>query len=140
MGADIIASAFNVPRSYISKVTIALMEDMGFSVDYTKADTDYTPPLVPTPTPEASDRVWSLSGTSQPSGYFEWSISNKTSNTTFDQTSYEELFQIVFDRWDAIISQAPYTDWKCRVWVEYDPSNPNALPVEGIWEDAEYLP
>mgnify|MGYP001348561128 CR=1 FL=1 len=26
------------------------------------------------------------------------------------------------------------------MWVEYDPSNPNALPVEGIWEDAEYLP
>ena len=66
--------------------------------------------------------------TSEPNGYFEYTVQNKTNNLDFSDSKYFYEVKRAFDQWDSVISESPYTiiengesvSWKMDVAVEFD--------------------
>jgi hypothetical protein len=56
---------------------------------------------------------------SQPNGWFEYTISNNTSDNTLTDDQYIQQIAAAFNRWDRIITRAPYNGWKVSVDVSY---------------------
>ena len=89
----------------ISKITIGVLHDMGFGVDYDKADI-FVPP----------DPGYYF--TTQNKTFF-YQIENTSGNSEFDDCSYIKPIQDAFKRWDEIITETPWQDYQMVIYVGY---------------------
>lgn len=111
-----------------------LFEEFPMSGDefYLNSEETPTPTQTPTPTETPTPLFVSMSGDieyeSRPSGFFKYTVHNKSSNTTFNDTKYFYEIKKAFDKWDSIILESPYTiiennesvSWNLSVAVEFD--------------------
>ena len=66
--------------------------------------------------------------TSEPNGYFKYTVENKSSNSDFNDSKYFYEVKRAFDQWDSVITESPYTiienqesvSWNLEVAVEFD--------------------
>jgi hypothetical protein len=90
---------------------------------------DPTPtPVQPTPTPTPMQLDGLTIYTSEPNGYFKYTVENKSSNSDFNDSKYFYEVKRAFDQWDSVITESPYTiienqesvSWNLEVAVEFD--------------------
>jgi len=98
----------------MSRVTIGFLADIGFQVDYTKADL-FEPEQI-------------IKYISSPNGWFTFEITNTSGNSDFDDEKYHAPVIDAFNRWDEIITQVPYSGWVLDVKMGFKKfDSPNTL-------------
>ena len=93
---------------------------------------------VQTPTPTQTPWIY-LDGSktykSEPNGYFDYTVHNKSNNSTYNDVKYFHEIKKAFDKWDSVILENPYTiiengepvNWSLNVAVEFDALEPGTL-------------
>jgi predicted Zn-dependent protease len=89
----------------LSKITIGVLDDMGFSVNYDSAD-NFVPPEV------------NFYFTS-PNKTFFYQIENTSGNPEYDDISYMQPIHDSFNKWDEVISGKPWVDYDLVIYVGY---------------------
>ena len=89
--------------------------------------------LTDDPTPTPTQTPWILldgikTYKSEPNGYFDYTVHNKSNNSTYNDVKYFHEIKKAFDKWDSVILENPYTiiengeqvNWNLNVAVEFD--------------------
>ena len=106
-------------ESPLSRITLGFLNDMGFTVDYSKAD-DYTP-----------HQPYNVFLSDKQ--YFSYEIENTTDNEKYDDDTYKQEIHDAFARWEGMMTSLPFDGYNLFVKISFENMDSNTLGGASIY-------